>query len=125
MLYNLFTQWITLSFIFFIVQYYTEWLEVVTLGGLTAGAFIAGALMTAGARLACFLEGRLPEAAARAGLLSAVLFSYGGYLLPAALLPGYAYHPGPAETVFTAAFYPAAAVAMNKFMLFKEKRNGN
>lgn len=39
-MYNIFTQWLTLSVIFFLIAYSTSWLEVVTLGGLILGAGI-------------------------------------------------------------------------------------
>ena len=42
-MYNLATLWLTLSVLFFfLAEYLTGWLEVVTLGGLVAGAFIEG-----------------------------------------------------------------------------------
>lgn len=125
MLYNLFTQWLTLSFIFFTVQYYTEWLEVVTLGGLVTGSFISGAWMTAAARLICFLEDKRSGSAAWPWLAAAAACSYAGNFMLTALLPGYEYHPGLGDALFTAALYPAAAVYMNKFLRLKEKENGN
>lgn len=42
-MYNIFTQWITLSVIFFLTVYSTDILDVVTLGGLVAGSFIFAA----------------------------------------------------------------------------------
>ena len=42
-MYNLFTQWITLSVIFFLANYACNFIEVVTLGGLVAGSFLIGA----------------------------------------------------------------------------------
>ena len=46
--YNWATMWLTLSVIFFLVEYGTNWLEVVTLGGLVAGAFIEGFIVNMG-----------------------------------------------------------------------------
>ena len=46
--YNWATMWLTLSVIFFLVEYLTDWLEVVTLGGLVAGAFIEGFIVNMG-----------------------------------------------------------------------------
>ena len=46
--YNWATMWLTLSVIFFLVEYATNWLEVVTLGGLVAGAFIEGFIVNIG-----------------------------------------------------------------------------
>lgn len=39
-IYEFFTQWFTLGILFFVVDYNTEWLEVVTLGGLLAGSML-------------------------------------------------------------------------------------
>jgi len=41
-IYEFFTQWITLGICFFIIDYNTEWLQVVTLGGLVAGSLLIG-----------------------------------------------------------------------------------
>ena len=46
--YNWATMWLTLSVLFFLVEYGTNWLEVVTLGGLVAGAFIEGFIVNMG-----------------------------------------------------------------------------
>ena len=46
--YNWATMWLTLSVIFFLVEYATTWLEVVTLGGLVAGAVIEGFIVNMG-----------------------------------------------------------------------------
>lgn len=40
--YEFFTQWLSLGVIFFIIDYNTEWLQVVTLGGLVAGSMLIG-----------------------------------------------------------------------------------
>lgn len=50
-MYNLATLWLTLSVLFFLVEYLTGWLEVVTLGGLVAGAFIEGFFVLLGLKL--------------------------------------------------------------------------
>lgn len=44
-MYDIFTQWITLSVIFFLVIYNTSFLEVVTLGGLIAGSCLISVWM--------------------------------------------------------------------------------
>ena len=46
--YNWATMWLTLSVLFFLVEYSTNWLEVVTLGGLVVGAFIEGFIVNMG-----------------------------------------------------------------------------
>lgn len=50
-MYNLATMWLTLSVIFFLCEYVTGMLQVVTLGGLVAGSFIEGAFMCLGLKL--------------------------------------------------------------------------
>ena len=50
-MYNLATMWLTLSVIFFLCEYVTGMLQVVTLGGLVAGSFIEGAFMCLGLNL--------------------------------------------------------------------------
>ena len=46
--YNWATMWLTCSVIFLLVEYATDWLEVVTLGGLVAGAVIEGFIVNMG-----------------------------------------------------------------------------
>lgn len=46
LLYNIFTQWLTLGVIFFISNYIGSFIEVVTLGGLVAGSFIIAVVTT-------------------------------------------------------------------------------
>lgn len=43
-----------MSFAFFTLEYFTNWLEVVTLGGLIAGSFMMGTFMTS----LCYLTDR-------------------------------------------------------------------
>ena len=81
-MYNLFTQWITLSVIFFLVNYACNFIEVVTLGGLVAGSFLIGAWTTLVERLAQ----RLPNFTGKAGVCAAVLL---GVQVLENLLPGY------------------------------------
>ena len=56
MLYNLATQWLTLAAVFFFYNYIFEMLHVVTLGGMVAGAFLLGALLTALGRVVHLLQ---------------------------------------------------------------------
>ena len=64
-------MWPTLSVIFFLCEYVTGMLQVVTLGGLVAGSFIEGAFMCLGLKLMHvivdkqFLLTRLQELAKR------------------------------------------------------------
>ena len=68
-MYNLFTQWITLSVIFFLANYACNFIEVVTLGGLVAGSFMIGAWTVLVERLAQ----RLPNFTGKAGVCAALL----------------------------------------------------
>ena len=81
-MYNLFTQWITLSVIFFLVNYVCNVIEVVTLGGLVAGSFLLGAWTVLVERLAQ----RLHNFTGKAGVCAAVLL---GVQALGNLLPGY------------------------------------
>lgn len=60
-IYEFCTQWLTLGILFFIIDYNTEWLQVVTLGGLVAGSMLIGFLATlldrVGYSCACGLGG--------------------------------------------------------------------
>ena len=81
-MYNLFTQWITLSVIFFLANYVCNFIEVVTLGGLVAGSFLIGAWTVLVERLAQ----RLPNFTGKAGVCAVVLL---GVQALENLLPGY------------------------------------
>ncbi|MCQ2359027.1 MAG: hypothetical protein MJ055_03065 [Phascolarctobacterium sp.] len=47
-LFNFLTLWVTLSVLFFIINYATNIIDVVTLGGLFAGSFIVGFIIYSG-----------------------------------------------------------------------------
>ena len=61
-IYEFCTQWLTLTILFFIIDYHTEWLEVVTLGGLVAGSGLIGLWTTLLDRLAVSCSARLHSA---------------------------------------------------------------
>lgn len=96
-MYNIFTQWLTLSVIFFAVIYQTEWLEVVTLGGLLTGTTLLSALVTIMVRL----FRRLPVYTCRAAVIAGTLLSVE---LLRSLLPGYIIVDRLALTVFLALY---------------------
>ncbi|WP_293729776.1 hypothetical protein [uncultured Phascolarctobacterium sp.] len=131
------TMWLTLSVIFFLVEYLTDWLEVVTLGGLAAGSFIEGAIVLLGLKLmgkivsSDFLQGSLRQACFRSmELLKAVIvvaaFSWEGALLLSKRLPGYTLHSHALHLLFLLALYPLAAIALElKMKQKKESGYGN
>lgn len=92
-MYNIFTQWLTLSVIFFLTAYNTSWLEVVTLGGLIMGAGIIAvwSIITAA------VTGRLSF---YWGLLVLMAGTAAGIYFLAAGLPGYELHAGAAFIAF-------------------------
>lgn len=61
-IYEMVTQWVTLSFLFFIVEYNIDLLQVVTLGGLVAGSGIIGGWAVLQDRLGVVLGQRMLEA---------------------------------------------------------------
>lgn len=101
-MYNIFTQWLTLSVIFFAVIYQTEWLEVVTLGGLLTGTTLLAAFVTVLVRLCR----RLP---AVAGCVVAAAGTLVGMELLCRLLPGYVIADRLILTVFLALYGCVAA----------------
>ncbi len=124
-IYNLATMWLTLSVIFFIVEYLTGWLVVVTLGGLVAGAFIEGVFMLIGLKLVQlatskeFFLAPLKQAltmrteAAKALVVVAAL-SLEGAINLCRMLPGYELNFGVAHGIFLLLLYPGAALVLQK-----------
>lgn len=58
-IYEMCTQWLTLSVLFFIVEYNIDLLQVVTLGGLVAGSVLIGAWAVLQDRLGVVLGQRM------------------------------------------------------------------
>lgn len=81
-MYNIFTQWITLSVIFFLTVYSTDILEVVTLGGLIAGSFMVAAWSV----LLVLCQKRLPKFTAIAFVTAGTAV---GIDLLCTFMPGY------------------------------------
>lgn len=61
-IYEMVTQWVTLSLLFFIVEYNIDLLQVVTLGGLVAGSGIIAGWAVLQDRLGVVLGQRMLEA---------------------------------------------------------------
>lgn len=138
-IYEFLTQWFTLGFLFFAVDYFTTWLEVVTLGGLLAGSMLIGLWTTMldclGRKLAENLGGvreprtlyykksnsTLTEILHKGIVLVGVVC--GVYLL-SCYMPGYTMEvSGPLISFLIA--YGLLAVFLGKLMLFHISDNEN
>lgn len=98
MLYDLFTLWLTLCGVFFAVIYFTEIINVVTLGGLVAGSMLFAA-WTVGA---VFLAKRLENVSAQR--LAVLCLCLGGLSLLCSVMPGYELDGGAAVYIFICAY---------------------
>ena len=107
-MYNLFTQWITLSVMFFLANYAFNFIEVVTLGGLVAGSYLLGAWATLVERLAKGLPNFTGKAAVCAGVL------LGAQALEI-VLPGYKVEASGAVVMFLV-IYSALAIFIGKLL---------
>lgn len=107
-MYNLFTKWVTLGTIFFLLNYAFSFVEVVTIGGLVAGSVLIGGWTVIAGRLA---QG-LPKFTGRAAVCAAVLV---GVQALSAVLPGYRVEASP-QTVAFLVFYGVLAIIMGKFL---------
>ena len=107
-MYNLFTQWITLSVMFFLANYAFNFIEVVTLGGLVAGSFIIGACTVL---VECFTK-HLPNFTGKAAVVAGVLL---GALALEIVLPGYKVEASGAVVVFLI-IYSAFAIFIGKLL---------
>lgn len=107
-MYNLFTQWITLSVICFLANYTFNFIEVVTLGGLVAGSFIIGAWTVLVERF----TKRLPNFTGKAAVVAGVLL---GAQALEIVLPGYNVEASGAVVVFLI-IYGALAIFIGKLL---------
>lgn len=124
-LYDFATLWLTASVLFFIVEYSTNLLQVVTLGGLVAGSFIEGLFMFVGLKLMhvivskAFKQAAWREAVAmRSDALKAWLvmaaFSMEGAITVCRMLPGYELNFTLLHGLFLLFVYPAAVLFLEK-----------
>lgn len=122
-IYNWCTLWLTLSVIFFLAEYASEWLEVVTLGGLALGSFIEGLIVNLGLSLMSvlaskkFLQDSWREIfSKRSDLLKALVivaaFAWEGVLMLTRMLPGYTLHSSAPHLIFLLLLYPLAAIIL-------------
>lgn len=132
-LYNWATLWLTYSVIFFLVEYLTDWLEVVTLGGLVAGAFLEGFFLLLGTGLMRIIVSkdfkRLPLKLAllrKRDILKALVvvaaFSWEGALTLSHVMPGYTLHTYVYHLLFLLLLYPLAAITLD-LICKKEQTN--
>ena len=133
--YNWATMWLTLSVLFFLVEYGTNWLEVVTLGGLVAGAFIEGFIVNMGLGLMWlivskpFKQGELAEALhmytdlAKAIVVVAA-FVWEGAITLVKLMPGYTMHTTLPHLVFLLLLYPLVGIVL-EILIRKRSNAGN
>lgn len=132
-LYNWFTLWLTYSVIFFFAEYLTDWLEVVTLGGLAAGAFIEGFFLLLGTGLMRIVVSKefkqLPLKAALSpsndmlkALVVVAAFSWEGALTLSHIMPGYTLHTHAWHLLFLLLLYPIAAIILD-LICKKEQTN--
>ena len=121
--YNWATMWLTLSVIFFLVEYATNWLEVVTLGGLVAGAVIEGFIVNMGLGLMwlivskSFKQVELSEAMAMYTELAKAIvvvaaFVWEGAITLAKLMPGYTMHTTLPHLIFLLLVYPLVGIVL-------------
>ena len=125
--YNWATMWLTCSVIFLLVEYATDWLEVVTLGGLVAGAVIEGFIVNMGLGLMwlivskTFKEASATEALgmysdlAKAIVVTAA-FVWEGAITLAKLMPGYTMHSTVPHLVFLLLIYPLMGIVLEKII---------
>lgn len=125
--YNWATMWLTCSVIFLLVEYVTDWLEVVTLGGLVAGAVIEGFIVNMGLGLMWlivskpFKEASVTEALgmysdlAKAIVVTAA-FVWEGAITLAKLMPGYTMHSTVPHLVFLLLIYPLMGIVLEKII---------
>ena len=125
--YNWATMWLTCSVIFLLVEYATDWLEVVTLGGLVAGAVIEGFIVNMGLGLMWlivskpFKEASVTEALgmyddlAKAIVVTAA-FVWEGAITLAKLMPGYTMHSTFPHLMFLLLIYPLVGIVLEKII---------
>ena len=125
--YNWATMWLTCSVIFLLVEYATDWLEVVTLGGLVAGAVIEGFIVNMGLGLMWlivskpFKEASVTEALGMYGDLAKAIvvtaaFVWEGAITLAKLMPGYTMHSTVPHLMFLLLIYPLVGIVLEKII---------
>lgn len=109
LLYNIFTQWLTLGVIFFISNYIGNFIQVVTLGGLIAGSIIIAAITTS---VEYYSSKKLPYFTGKAAVYCTTLLSA---QLLCTIMPGYSMELGLAEISFLVV-YSALAILIGAIL---------
>ena len=134
--YNWATMWLSLSVLFFLVEYLTDWLEVVTLGGLVAGALIEGFIVNMGLGLMWrvvskeFRAAELKDALAmHTELVKAIVvvaaFVWEGAITLAKLMPGYTMHSHVLHLLFLLFVYPLIGIVLEIISRRSTLEHGN
>lgn len=130
--YDFLTMWLTASVTFFLVEYVTNWMEVVTLGGLLAGSFLEGLCVLLGLKLAQVLVGKdffvQPLSAVFGGnycelaraLIAVAAVTWEGALIISRVMPGYTMHQHLWHILFLLVVYPACML-IAKMQILKTK----
>lgn len=134
-LYDFMTMWLTMSLIFFCAEYFTEWLEVVTFGGLVVGSGVVGLFavfgLALGRRVASkeLYQGNLSGTEAymewAKALVVTAAFIWQGVLTICRVLPGYTMHSTLSHTVFLLLLLPLTGVKLHMLIKKKEQEHGN
>lgn len=130
-LYDLVLLWLTLSVFFFVAEYLTNWLQVVTLGGLILGASIEGIFVVLGIKLmkvvinkdfykSSFRNFINKRSEFLKALVVVAAFSWEGVLTLVRALPGYSMNGDFFHTVFLLLLYPSVAIYIDLLLSNKE-----
>ena len=120
-MYNLATLWLTLSVLFFLVEYLTGWLEVVTLGGLV-GLKLMRIVVNKSFLAKPFVQALHEHSDLVKALIVAAAFSWEGVLTICRGLPGYTLHDHMAHFMFLLVVYPLIGIALEFELQNKEIR---
>lgn len=123
-LFNFVTLWVTLSVLFFIVNYPTHIIDVVTLGGMFAGSFIVGFIIYLG----LVVRGKVvkgPVLTAKDGFnvinileawLCMAAFCHEAVLMTTRILPGWTYEMTIPSILFVLVALPFASVYIEEIL---------
>ncbi len=127
-LYKFVTIWLTLSTVFFIVEYLTQWLEVVTLGGQVASSFMIGVFIWFGIKVGVLVAGKdwirqepgqvfKPTLSLAEAIVCVAAFTFEGAKVISYWMPGHTLHLTAVHLLFLVVVMPAVAlVAENVYV---------
>ncbi len=127
-LYKFATIWLTVSTLFFLVEYATQWLEVVTLGGQVASSFLIGLFIWFGIKVAVIVAGKQwirqplgqifkPTMALAEAIVCVAAFTFEGAKVIAHLMPGHNLHLTVLHLLFLLVVMPAVALTAENMYL--------